>query len=126
VLATALAAGLLPALRLSVAHRTCPRIAPSTPGNALTFSSTRSANLSPLAASFVDGVRLAVPGLAVVALAAAGTTVAMESMLLGVAPLSPVAFGLTGLPVLAVVLLACAVPAARAPAADPAAALRAR
>ncbi|MGE5358686.1 MAG: hypothetical protein ACM3NQ_06670 [Bacteroidales bacterium] len=42
------------------------------------------------------------------------------------APLSPVAFGLTGLLVLAVVLLACAVPAARAASADPAAALRAQ
>ena len=79
-----------------------------------------------LRATLGDGVRLAVPGLAVGALAAAGTTVAMRSMLLGVAPLSPVAFGLTGLLVLAVVILACAVPAARAAGADPAAALRAQ
>jgi hypothetical protein len=79
-----------------------------------------------LCATLGDGVRLAVPGLAVGALAAAGTTLAMQAMVLGVAPLSPVAFGLTGLLVLAVVLLACAVPAARAAAADPAAALRAR
>jgi putative ABC transport system permease protein len=79
-----------------------------------------------LRATLGDGVRLAVPGLAVGGLAAAGTTFAMQSMLLGVAPLSPVAFGLTGLLVLAVVLLACAVPAARAAGADPAAALRAQ
>jgi predicted permease len=79
-----------------------------------------------LRATLGDGVRLAVPGLAAGALAAAGTTVAMRSMLLGVAPLSPMAFGVTGLLVLVVVLLACAVPAVRAAGADPAAALRAQ
>jgi len=71
-----------------------------------------------------DGIRLALPGLAVGALAAGGLMLAMQSMLLGVAPLHPVAFGLTALVVLAVVLMACAVPASRAAGVDPAAALR--
>jgi putative ABC transport system permease protein len=77
-----------------------------------------------LRATLGDGVRLALPGLVVGALAAAGTTLTMRSMLLGVAPLSPVAFGATSLLVLAIVLLACALPAARAARVDPAAALR--
>jgi predicted permease len=79
-----------------------------------------------LGAVLCDGIRLAVPGLVVGALAASGMTFAMQSMLLGVAPLSPVAFGLTGLIVVGVVLLACAVPAARAARVDPAVALRAQ
>ena len=71
-----------------------------------------------------EGVRLAIPGLGVGALAAAGLSFAMQSMLLGVTPLHPAAFGLTAALVLAVVLLACAVPARRAAAVDPAIALR--
>lgn len=47
-------------------------------------------------------------------------------MLLGVGPLNPVALGLTVLVVLAVVLVACVVPAARAARVDPSVALRAQ
>jgi hypothetical protein len=72
-----------------------------------------------------DGFRLAVPGLAGGAVAAGGLTLAAQSMLLGAAPLNPAAFGLTALVVLAIVLLACAVPASRAASVDPSAALRA-
>jgi predicted permease len=78
-----------------------------------------------LGAILGDGVRLAIPGVLVGAIAAAGLTLAMQSTLLGVAPLHPAAFGLTALLVLAVVLLACAVPARRAARVDPAVALRA-
>jgi putative ABC transport system permease protein len=77
-----------------------------------------------LAAILGDGVRLAVPGLVVGAVAAAGLTFALQSMLLGVAPLHPAAFGATTLLALVVVLLACAVPARRAARVDPAVALR--
>ena len=73
-----------------------------------------------------DGVRLAAPGLAVGLIAASGFMVAVQSMLLGAAPLNPAAFGLTVVAVLAVVLLACAVPAARAAGVDPSEALRAQ
>ncbi len=69
---------------------------------------------------------LAAPGLAVGLLAASGFAAAVRSMLLGVGPLNPVAFGLTVLLVLAVVLVACVVPAARAARVDPSVALRAQ
>jgi len=71
-----------------------------------------------------DGLRLATPGLAVGLVAASGFTFAVQSMLLGVAPLNPAAFGLTAVAVLTVVLLACAVRAARAAGVDPSEALR--
>jgi len=77
-----------------------------------------------LGAVLGDGLRLAAPGLAVGLIAASGLTVAVQSMLLGVAPLDPAAFGLTVVAVLAVVLLACAVPAVRAASVDPSEALR--
>ena len=77
-----------------------------------------------LGAVLGDGLRLAAPGLAVGLIAASGFMVAVQSMLLGVAPLNPAAFGLTTVAVLAVVLLACAVPAARAAGVDPSEALR--
>lgn len=73
-----------------------------------------------------EGVRLAIPGLVVGALAAGGLTLAMRSMLLGVAPLNPVAFGLVASLILAVVVVACAVPAGRAARVHPTAALRAQ
>jgi len=77
-----------------------------------------------LSAVLRDGLRLAAPGLAVGLVAASGLMVAVQSMLLGVAPLNPAAFGLTAVAVLTVVLLACAVPAARAAGVDPSEALR--
>ncbi len=77
-----------------------------------------------LGAVLCDGLRLAAPGLAVGLIAASGFMVAVQSMLLGVAPLNPAAFGLTAVAVLSVVLLACAVPAARAAGVDPSEALR--
>ena len=77
-----------------------------------------------LGAVLGDGLRLAAPGLVVGLIAASGFMVAVQSMLLGVAPLNPAAFGLTTVAVLAVVLLACAVPAARAAGVDPSEALR--
>jgi hypothetical protein len=67
---------------------------------------------------------LAAPGLVVGLLAASGFAAAVGSMLLGVGPLNPVALGLTVLVVLAVVLVACVVPAARAARVDPSVALR--
>lgn len=71
-----------------------------------------------------DGLRLALPGLGIGVLAASGITLAMRPMLLGAAPLSPVSFGAAVLLILAVVLLACTVPAARAGRVAPTAALR--
>ncbi|MCM2258559.1 MAG: ADOP family duplicated permease [Vicinamibacteria bacterium] len=78
-----------------------------------------------LGAVLGDGLRLAAPGLVAGLVAASGFTLAVRSMLLGVAPLNPAAFGLTVVAVLAVVLLACAVPAVRAAGVDPSEALRA-
>jgi predicted permease len=77
-----------------------------------------------LGAVLGDGLRLAAPGLVVGLIAASGFMVAVQSMLLGVAPLNPAAFGLTAVAVLTVVLLACAVPAVRAASVDPSEALR--
>jgi predicted permease len=73
-----------------------------------------------------EGLRLALPGLGIGVLAAAGVTFAMQSMLLGAAPLSPLSFGAAVLLILAVVLLACTVPAVRAARVTPTAALRAQ
>ena len=73
-----------------------------------------------------EGFRLALPGLVIGVLAAGGVTLAIQSMLLGAAPLSPVSFGAAALLILAVVLLACAVPAGRAARVTPTAALRAQ
>lgn len=71
-----------------------------------------------------DAVRLAVPGLALGALLAAGMAILMRSMLLGVEPLDPVSLcSATGV-LLLVVLLASLVPARRAAATDPMDALR--
>jgi len=71
-----------------------------------------------------DAARLALPGLATGALLASGVGAAMGSMLLGVSPLDPVAYGLAAGLLLVVVLLASLVPARRASAIDPMVALR--
>jgi hypothetical protein len=71
-----------------------------------------------------DAARLALPGLATGALLASGIGAAMGSMLLGVSPLDPVAYGLAAGLLLVVVLLASLVPARRASAIDPMVALR--
>ena len=73
----------------------------------------------------VDGVRLAAPGLAVGAILAAMVSAGMRSMLLGVAPLDVVSFGVAAGLLTFVVLLASLVPARRASAVHPMEALRA-
>jgi ABC-type antimicrobial peptide transport system permease subunit len=77
-----------------------------------------------LGAVLRDAVRLAVPGLAVGALLAASLGIAMRSVLLGVSPADPVSFGSAAVMLFLVVLLASVVPARRASAIDPMAALR--
>jgi predicted permease len=71
-----------------------------------------------------DAVWLAIPGLAVGALLAAGLGLGMRSILLGVSPSDPITFGGAAALLFLVVLLASVVPARRASAVDPMAALR--
>ena len=71
-----------------------------------------------------EGLGATAGGLAIgLVLASAGTRL-MRSALFGVAPLDPIAFIAAPLILLPVALLACAIPARRAAAADPAEALR--
>ena len=77
-----------------------------------------------LRAVFADGIRLAVPGLIVGGVAAAGMAALMRSMLFGLSPLDPVSFIVGGGVLLVVVLLASVVPARRAASVDPMTALR--
>ncbi len=77
-----------------------------------------------LGAVLRDAVRLAVPGLAAGALLAAGLGLGMRSILLGVSPADPISFGCAVGMLSLVVLLASLVPARRASAIDPMAALR--
>ena len=73
---------------------------------------------------FKDGLRLALPGLVIGGLLAAGTAFIMRSMLFGLSPLDPVSFGVAAAVLLAVVLLASLIPARRASSVDPMNALR--
>jgi predicted permease len=70
------------------------------------------------------GVVLAATGIAAGVLLAAASTRLLESMLYHVSPLDPLTFGLVGLVLLAVALLASYAPARRATRVDPAAVLR--
>ncbi|HSG07520.1 MAG TPA: ADOP family duplicated permease [Longimicrobiales bacterium] len=71
-----------------------------------------------------DALRLAGPGLAVGALVAGTSALAMRSMLLGVSPVDPTTFLGAGAVLVAVVLLASYIPARRASKIDPMEALR--
>lgn len=71
-----------------------------------------------------QGVRLAVAGLAVGILGALALTRWMASLLFGVTPTDPATFAAVTLLMMAVVLLACLVPARRAMKVDPMVALR--
>jgi putative ABC transport system permease protein len=73
---------------------------------------------------FRQALRLAAIGLAIGAVAAVGLTRFLSSLLFGVGPTDPVTFGSVGMLVLGVVAVACARPARRALAVDPAAVLR--
>ena len=75
-------------------------------------------------AVLADAVRLAIPGLVVGALLAAGTAVVMRSELFGLSPVDPLSFLSAAGVLLLVVLLASLVPARRASGVHPAAALR--
>jgi ABC-type antimicrobial peptide transport system permease subunit len=70
------------------------------------------------------GLRLALPGLVVGALAALALGRAMRFMLLGLSPVDPLALGGVATALLGIVLLASLVPARRAAAVEPSAALR--
>jgi len=71
-----------------------------------------------------DGLKLTLAGAVAGAVAAAGLSLSLESMLFGVAPLDPATFAITTGVVLATALLASLVPARRAARVDPMAALR--
>ncbi len=71
------------------------------------------------------GMSLSAIGLALGTLAAAAVTPFTTSFLLNVNPTDPVVFGVTGLLLAGVALLACLVPSRRAATADPLAALNA-
>jgi predicted permease len=71
-----------------------------------------------------DGVRLALPGLALGGLASAGMAVAVRAEFFGLSPIDPVAFVGAGGLLFAVVVLASLAPARRAAALDPMRALR--
>ena len=77
-----------------------------------------------LATIMADAVRLAVPGLVVGILLAAGLAVVIRSELFGLAPLDPVSFGVPMAVLFVVVLLASLVPARRASGIQPMDALR--
>lgn len=72
-----------------------------------------------------QGLGVTIVGLAIGLVAAALATRLMEKLLYGITPLDPVAFALAPVVLLAVALVACAVPALRASRIDPAEALRA-
>jgi predicted permease len=72
-----------------------------------------------------DGLRPAILGLALGLLASAGVTQLIQKMLYGTQPLDPVVYALVGATLLAVAVVACAVPAWRASRLDPVVALRA-
>jgi predicted permease len=74
---------------------------------------------------FRQALRLSAIGLAVGALAAFGLTRFLAGLLFGVGPMDPLTFGGVGFVVTGVVALACARPARRAMAVDPATVLRA-
>ena len=71
-----------------------------------------------------EGLRLTLAGLSIGLLAAAGLTRLLQGLLFGVTPLDPSAFLAAPLLLLPVAVLACALPARRAAAADPAGVLR--
>jgi putative ABC transport system permease protein len=73
---------------------------------------------------FRQALRLAAVGLFIGALAALGLTRFLGSLLFGVGPTDPLTFGAVGVVVTSVVALACARPARRAMAVDPATVLR--
>ena len=73
---------------------------------------------------FRQALRLAAVGLAIGAVAAIGLTRFLSSLLFGVGPTDPVTFGAVAMLVLGVVAAACARPARRALAVDPATVLR--
>jgi putative ABC transport system permease protein len=73
---------------------------------------------------FRQALRLAAIGLAIGAVAAVGLTRFLSSLLFGVGPTDPVTFGSVAMLVLGVVAVACARPARRALAVDPANVLR--
>jgi ABC-type antimicrobial peptide transport system permease subunit len=77
-----------------------------------------------LGAVLSDAVRLAVPGLVAGVLLAGLMGLGMRSILLGVSPMDPISFGAAAGLLFLVVLLASLVPARRASAVDPMAALR--
>jgi putative ABC transport system permease protein len=70
------------------------------------------------------GMKLAVAGIIVGAVAAFGVTPLMSSLLFGISPLDPLTFILVSLLLLSTALVACSVPAHRAAGADPKVALR--
>ena len=72
-----------------------------------------------------DGLRLAIPGLALGGAAALVVTRIARGMLFDVSPTDPLAFATVGLGMLAVALIACYVPARRAARVDPLSAIRA-
>ncbi len=72
----------------------------------------------------LGALRLALPGLAVGAILAAGVGVLMRNLLLGMNPLDPLAIGGVALAVVGMVLAGTVVPALRAAEVDPAEALR--
>jgi predicted permease len=72
----------------------------------------------------VDGMKLAVSGVALGVLAALWLTPLMKSMLFGVSPLDPLTWLLVPVLLLVTALLACALPAYRATRADPKTALQ--
>jgi ABC-type antimicrobial peptide transport system permease subunit len=71
-----------------------------------------------------DGLRTALPGLAIGMAAAFGVTRFMASLLFGVSPLDPVSFTVAPILLLAVALIASFLPAARASRVNPIEALR--
>jgi predicted permease len=71
-----------------------------------------------------DGLKIALPGLALGLLGAFALTRAMASILYAVSPLDPVSFGLAGLLLLGVAVLSSLLPAERASRVDPLLALR--
>jgi predicted permease len=77
-----------------------------------------------LGAVFKDALRLAVPGLIVGGLLAAGIAMLMRTELLGLHPLDPVSIGLSAGVLFLVVLAASLIPARRASSVDPITALR--